>query len=552
MFANNSFKTFFSFLSLFDLFQQNVSLKLYNRFRVSIHLGKFLSIGIISFILYNFLSSDMIMKTNPIILYQSNILNFRPKILLSEKNFTFSFAIVDDDNKIYYDPTYINFQVMRKNVVNGTELTFFESEIEKCQKHYFERFDDYFDSFNVSNRFCLKEKEILLRGFWDEKELNYLEVLVNKCVNSSESKVVCKDEREIEKYLVGKFFSYWIEQKNIDLTNAENLLTSSIKNIYTGIDYKQSKTYRFFMKKSIIKEDKGVIYPTEETIETYMHGNIESDFLSSRAILISLVFYSSEAIQISQRRYQKLFDLFASLGGILNSLTIVCAIIVKYFHEWEITELILNNLNVFSENYRGFNIKKTYHLNGKISSKKPTFNLNEKLSLQQSVLNFNGFVKKKKFFCLENSDLQFDRFSKFKKIKKLTLSLWEKLVLACKRKKNRNHKEKLYLEYIRISNHKIDLIEILKKLEEIDKIKLLLFNQKQLLFFNSIDKRYIYLSKKEKNQGIFKYKINLDKISQQNKKLLEDYIQNVYENKGCEEIDRRLISLMDMTLANGN
>ena len=116
-------KIIFSFLSFIDLFQQNVSLKLNNRFRVSISLGKILSVGIIIFLLYNFFNSDMLTKRNPNILYQSTELTNRPLINLSEKDFTLAFALQDSKNVYFEDPSIFSFQAIRYKVNDYNNFT---------------------------------------------------------------------------------------------------------------------------------------------------------------------------------------------------------------------------------------------------------------------------------------------------------------------------------------------------------------------------------------------------------------------------------------------
>ena len=76
-----------SFLYLFryiDFFQQNISLKIKSKYRVSLIGGRFLSLGIIIFILYNAINSDMINKSNLIVLQQSIKTISRPAINLNE------------------------------------------------------------------------------------------------------------------------------------------------------------------------------------------------------------------------------------------------------------------------------------------------------------------------------------------------------------------------------------------------------------------------------------------------------------------------------------
>ena len=76
-----------SLLTYLDFFQQNVSLKLNRRYRISLLSGKVLSFGIIIFLIYNVVESSMIKKENPIVIQQSFEDSEKPEIYLTAENF---------------------------------------------------------------------------------------------------------------------------------------------------------------------------------------------------------------------------------------------------------------------------------------------------------------------------------------------------------------------------------------------------------------------------------------------------------------------------------
>ena len=75
-------------LAYLDFFQQNVSLKLNGCYRISLLQGKLFSIGIMVFLLYNVLTSDMMNKINPTV-QQSYIDSEIPEIILTKENFRY-------------------------------------------------------------------------------------------------------------------------------------------------------------------------------------------------------------------------------------------------------------------------------------------------------------------------------------------------------------------------------------------------------------------------------------------------------------------------------
>ncbi len=106
------FRSFLDALQFLDFFQHSYSLKIENRDKISITLGKLISLSILILLISNFLTSDMIQKNNPIVLSQNFENNQRPLISLNEQNFVLAFAVVDYDNIIRMeDPTIFSLTV---------------------------------------------------------------------------------------------------------------------------------------------------------------------------------------------------------------------------------------------------------------------------------------------------------------------------------------------------------------------------------------------------------------------------------------------------------
>lgn len=94
----NRFFNFFSILVYplrhVDMFLQPISLKHEKNSKVSIGLGRMLSLFVYIFIFYNFLSSDMIQRRNPKVLQQVYENQIRPEILLKSEEFFFGYIFI--------------------------------------------------------------------------------------------------------------------------------------------------------------------------------------------------------------------------------------------------------------------------------------------------------------------------------------------------------------------------------------------------------------------------------------------------------------------------
>lgn len=520
-------KVFDEFLSGIDLFQQNVGLKLKKNFRVSITLGKFLSILILSLIFYNFLYSDLVQRTNPIVLQQPFEEDERLELNFTPEKILIVFGLTDDYNKIYDDPTIFTITARQAHVVNGSNTTFTEKKLENCNLKNFKRYSYLYQKMDMKGSKCLNDS-FKIKGFWDEPDLYYIEFLVNRCVNNTNSDRICKSNQEINDFMEGKYFSQWVETKRFNMKNADNPISGKIKNYYKAYQKGQSRATRFYLKKVIFSSNNGIIFPIIDEVETFATDRLEDDSTPSDIQMFKFIVYSSDESLFLERRYESLFDLISNLGGFVSILVLIFSILVKQVYEWKLNELIFNKLFVFID-------KKRKVLKTRLFTQKK-LKINDIKSAKLSKLSDDSCTSNKENNFKKRLSLHAD----FQK--KLTMNLLQRIGLSLKRRKQYNPKEKLYKEFIHTSDIKVDFINLLQRLEEIEKLKLILFSEKQLLVFNSLSKRQIFIND-EKN--VLKYKFNVDV-----KNLKKDEVkkvQNFIENKEIEnlsELDKRILNLV--------
>lgn len=451
-------------------------------------------------------------------------------ISLSENKLRLVLALglTDGFNVIHHDETIFQIDAFQYLVINGANSTRNRIKLRRCQEFDFKDFSEEFKKLGLEEALCLND-DFKIGGFWDEEKLNYLQISINKCVNGSD--ITCKSNDEIQRFFSDKYFSYWIEQNSFDLNNYKEPVNPKIKNLYRGLEYGQTKIIRFFMKNANILTDSGIIYSQSERIKSYTHGNIEFDSTSSEIEFGRLVIYSSEVNLIFQRRYQKMFDVLASLGGVINVFIIFGSIIIKYIHDWNINELILKKLHAFKPSYNNFKLQKT--------------NINHNSNMRRLEDREGGRSTVKGSSSNESSPIIVGPRRNFKVFQTVfNLSLIERLYLICKKRKRRNEQEKIYLDFLKKSKEKIDLIEILKKIEEIEKIKQVIFNREQLRVFNALTKRNLYPGEDVKCMRQQKFCFDFSNPNNQ-KWAITEYINKEKKKKFSSEIDQRLINLID-------
>lgn len=117
-------------------------------------------------------------------------------------------------------------------------------------------------------------------------------------------------------------------------------------------------------------------------------------------------------------------------------------------------------------------------------------------------------------------------------------------------------KEKLINKACNIFSEELDLVSILKRLQEMEKLKIILLNEKQLCLFNLLAKPMIYVESetdiKEIHSGLklfnlLKLKDDKKENNENHKKTLRIYEEMITSDK-LSEIDERILNLIDKNL----
>ena len=172
-------------------------------------------------------------------------------------------------------------------------------------------------------------------------------------------------------------------------------------------------------------------------------------------------------------------------------------------------------------------------------------------------------IKRSSFFRHKKKTLEtFEQFADYQntlnKEQKLDISFWEYIKLKmnkiCKCIKM-NSVQKMFVQAEEKAFQEMDFFMILRKLQEIEKIKLILFSPQQLKLFNLLSKPMIFEEDKicdeTRRDGGFKMSMMLEnskKLSQLgDKNDVLEYYQNLREKKGSK-IDERLLALVDQSI----
>ena len=147
---------------------------------------------------------------------------------------------------------------------------------------------------------------------------------------------------------------------------------------------------------------------------------------------------------------------------------------------------------------------------------------------------------------------------------KLTFSFFEFVKLRIKQffKKSLSDKEILFEKGVEYHDKELDIVSILKKIQEIEKLKIILFNEEQTTLFNLLDKPLVYLDENNEENNENDKSLRMDASKRMTKllhsntyasrlqlKKIFEHFEMLEKKSQLTEIDRRLMSLVNENLA---
>ena len=395
-----------------------------------------------------------------------------------------------------------NFGIKERNII----------ELKRCQREdFFFLIQEKFDS-SLSNFNCLEKKEIFLKGDFDQNLISQVLITLNLC-NNQTSNFSCKTPEEINNFFQDPkkiVFSYI--DFNEDVENFENPIVKNFKYETYEIDSKKKRQELINLKQTFFKTKSGLF--DERNIVSIKLDEKKGDFfdfLSDSNVLVSITLQASKRYEKITRTYQSIGEGLASSFSLIKVIMIVMKVFMCYLSKIKI-----------------------------------------KLHLVNKLYDFDMKEGKKEFY----SKQEYKKKEKLKKVKGQTrfkFSICQAVIAEIKSnffKKRTSHNEKLYLESENIVQRDTNLTYIIQKLHEIEKIKLLIFNDNQRFLFNFFTKPVVYLPNYQNKSGPNKKLSDSLNLGEQNTLNMEECKKNLKEiiksmSYSHKDMDRKLLMYLD-------
>lgn len=562
---------FLRFLYIFDLFKTPLTLLFEKKRFISTKFGVLCSLGIFCILLIMIVNSDLFRKEVPQIISNNLPLIHRPAITYNNK--ILAIGVQDDENFFgFYDPSY--YQIYVTNVIYNMDASgVYSYEIIDKNLHLCSENDvigTEFQGKNLNNNLCFDKNEnnFTTEGFFDEKTVKFLSIDFILCDNST-SNITCKSFEEMKAKLNGMTLNIFFMDATIDSLDYQNPIKYSVVNKYLYIDLEFHKNFELYFQNINLKSDDGILFDeiSEKNEISYISETTDFSSVSKEDLItprLSFQIFSSKKVQNIERKYTKVSDLLAKLGGVMQGLVIMCYFFVYIEHSLFLKNTVLNSLYMFQINKKdktpsniGNNINRSSIMPKLLSSKETP----KKIEMFSSNITLESnqvkrvsrlttfFARMKKVLDLQNYKDNPPNSQKlnFGLIKYLILK-WKELFFCLKL----NFEEEMFKKSEKIYEKELDFIDIIKKLQEFEKLKKIILNPNQLTLFNFLAKPLLHL-----NSGINKNStmnsINLNVMEKRRNEEIKNafsHYENLKSSDKLSEIDQRILCLLNDDIKN--
>ena len=342
-----------SFIRNFDIYGIQFPLRYKKKSSYSTKPGIIFSIitFIIAIIIIIYFGQDVFKRKNFSIISSQKSLNNKSIINLS--NETIFFVLTSQNGSfIEIDYSYLNISSENNDHVIDEDNNFNikryskKIELEKCNSSYLTKYDYY--NFNIINEnnidkfICIKPNQNLsFHGRYGDKihGFSILEIFLSRCKNQSNVNF-CQSNEKIDDLLKKSYFQVFYLTTDINHFNIKNPISKTLRVETFQISPSFIKRYYYYLTPSNYEANNGLIFNSKKVYKFFEYEETILEFVEYETDLtaneeghrfVEVVFTTTGMFKNYVRTLEKIQDIFAKFGGILNFLFLFFQTITSYF-----------------------------------------------------------------------------------------------------------------------------------------------------------------------------------------------------------------------------
>lgn len=524
-------------------------------------LGGFLSLIFIfsALILFFLLGNDMITSRNPE-LVTSEVYNHQPSRSTVGKNgYFFIFGMENSNYQHFYDDSIYDVFLQNITIISnetGSITTVSDIPIERCSEdHLPADLKSYFlrvVKTPINNLICVKKGyEFDIEGSYDSLIHKYIFLNIKTCKNSTTKNTICQPQEVIEDILQQSYFAFYSNDYLIDARNLENPGTVIGRDYFVATTPNIRKGIVKYISTNHIISDESWIFNSEKRYNYTSYVNDKESFeIRSYNIgeetktLCNMLIRKMNYEKVYTRKYKKIHNVFADMSGFLNILFMVLYLLTFKINSKLYYEALANILFNFEQGEEIWN--KLHDQNLKA--------INMAKSILEESSEESNPIDSAKLKTQKEKILQ--QLFKNQGIP-LKFSLWKSITAFFKKNNEFDNEAKQRDSAVNKIKENLDISYILKKIFEIEKLKLLLLDENQYYLFELLPKPLIRKNgtiQLNSNRMPLKNPGHNEVITSQDYTTQAKMIRNAYEIINSKEIkneiDERLLMIIDEDLKN--
>ena len=372
-----------------DFLGYSYTLKINSQSQNTSKFGGILSLIIIilSLVMVFILGLEIFLKNEPIVLnsYIQND-NFGPYNFSNETNDIEFFVGLEYANfSYYYDESIYTISAEESKVeyvtnLNGTIsqiLTTRNIKLGRCSEFYTVEGIKKSDLNIPLDLFsCVDPKEnVKIAGFWGTIISKSLKVKLEKCVNSTESQIICQSKDTIDKFIQNGVLSMYASDYIIDQKNFEKPTKKFFRDVYNYLSSHDGLIYVIAYGDFKFQTDAGLILQSYDQMKIPMVSEIKNSYSFGQDQIFA--FINIQGFKLAQnylRSYSKIQDILTKVGGLIRALTLIGVGLNYIFSK---PFVIINDI---LQNHKILDLKNKYH-------EKKFFTIKDLNSINSPVLN---------------------------------------------------------------------------------------------------------------------------------------------------------------------
>jgi hypothetical protein len=533
------------FLKHIDFFGEKVKIYINKKEAVPTSIGGFFTITLIALLTTAawVIGNDIFYRKSPFSYQESLIAQFYPAMNMTRQNFPFGLVVTDWDGAPVQDDRIFVLELTHyeyKTYDNGSYYVANETniELEPCEfKHFPNITEKQFIKSDLGFYQCLKVDSLELVGYWAENHFKYLEIRLSMCYRTND----CLPIEDIAGYIKSKRLNlnFIYLEPFLENTNFDDPLQHAVSVKYIFAQTLISKAMSFGLDQNYLNTDYGLIINDFQTKDFLKLGVVTPadpvDIDDETRALITFEIYSSNKYTNLFRIYIKIPDVVASVGGLMGIGQVIFGYMNLLFSRLNRNLLTINK--VFNLDNPTNNDK----LDMSIVKGKKYKKTSQQLDIKELKYEYDESMKRYIHVrgSMDSEILPYNKKAEnikklFKQRTTLNFNIKESLVMLfcrrCEFKFSEGLRDKI-IKYERGVNFvKIyyDLINIIKRLEELELLKKVLFTDNQLRLFDVLRK----------------LKTN-EQMDDEKLELLDQDLKNIWEMNDKSIVDENLYCLLD-------